>query len=183
MTDPAVLPRVLFALVFAVAGCRAPASVVDITASGFLVSNEVSIHAPPEKVYRALVHQVGRWWNPEHTYSKDSNNLSIDARAGGCFCERLASGGAVEHMSVVYVQPNQTLRMSGALGPLQASGLAGSLTWMLVRSGADTTLKLSYSVGGYMQGGFDKVAPAVDAVLAEQSQRLRRFVEEVEAGR
>jgi hypothetical protein len=67
--------------------------------------------------------------------------------------------------------------MAGALGPLQASGLAGSLTWKLVDADGATTLQLSYSVGGYMQGGFEKMAPAVDEMLNEQIQRLKAFVE------
>jgi hypothetical protein len=55
--------------------------------------------------------------------------------------------------------------------------LAGSLTWKLVEVSGITTLQLSYSVGGYMQGGFEKMAPAVDEVLNEQIQRLKVFVE------
>ena len=75
--------------------------VVDKTASGFLSVHEVTVTAPPASVYAAFVSDVGRWWNPEHTYSNDAANLSIDARPGGCFCERLANGGGVQHMSVV----------------------------------------------------------------------------------
>jgi uncharacterized protein YndB with AHSA1/START domain len=137
----------------------------------------VTIRASPEKVYSALMHEVGQWWNPEHTYSGDSKSLSIDARPGGCFCERLAAGGGVEHLRIVYIQPNKVVRVAGALGPLQGSGLAGSLTWKLIEASGVTTLQLSYSVGGYMQGGFEKMAPAVDEVLNEQIQRLKVFVE------
>jgi uncharacterized protein YndB with AHSA1/START domain len=168
--------RGVLALILTAAACAAQAAVVDATSGGFLVQHEVAIRATPEKVYAALI-QVGRWWGPEHTYSGNSMNLSIDARPGGCFCERLASGGGVEHMRVVNVQPNKTLRLIGALGPLQGSGLAGSLTWTLTPTGTGTTLRLSYSVGGYMQGGLDKIAPAVDQVLGDQIQRLRRLVE------
>jgi hypothetical protein len=117
------------------------------------------------------------WWNPEHTYSGDSRNLSIDARPGGCFCERLGDGGGVEHMRVIYVAPRETLRMSGALGPLQSSALAGSLTWRLTSAPPGTNVELSYRVGGFIEGGFEKIAPAVGAVLGEQLQRLKMFIE------
>jgi uncharacterized protein YndB with AHSA1/START domain len=169
--------RTLLALVLAFVVRDVAAAVVEVTASGFLVRSEVSIHASPEKVYMALLHDIGRWWNPEHTYSGNAANLTIDARPGGCFCERLLSGGVAEHMRIVYLDPYKAVRMSGALGPLQASGLAGSLTWKLAEAGSATTLQLTYSVGGYMQGGFDKMAPGVDEVLNEQLQRLRVFVE------
>ena len=168
----------LLAILACVGGvASAHADVVETTSSGFLVRQEATIDAPPDKVYRALAGEVGRWWNPEHTYSGDAANLSIDARPGGCFCEKLPDGGGVEHLTVAYVAPNKTLRLRGALGPLQGHGLEGSLTWGLAPAGGATKLVLTYSVGGYMQGGFDKMAPAVSFVLAEQVGRLKSYVE------
>ena len=153
------------------------ADVVQVNSTGFLVKHEVNVKAAPAKVYDALVGQVGSWWDPQHTYSGDSKNLAIDARPGGCFCERLENGGGIEHMRIVYVQPGAQIRMAGALGPLQASGLAGSLTWKLTTDAGSTKVELTYSVGGYMQGGIEKMAPAVDNVLGEQLHRLKAFVE------
>jgi len=152
-------------------------SAPPITPNGFLVKFEVSINAPAAKVYDALVGQVGSWWNPEHTYSHDAKNLSIDPRPGGCFCEKLPNGGGIEHLRVVYVAPPQIVRFSGALGPLQASGLAGSMTWKLTGGPDNTRLQLSYSVGGFIGGGFEKIAPAVEAMLREQLDRLKLFAE------
>jgi uncharacterized protein YndB with AHSA1/START domain len=172
-----ILSRVPAALAILLLAHPASAAVVEVAASGFLVTQEVSISAQADKVYSALVHDIGRWWNPDHTYSKDSKNLSIDGRPGGCFCERLGPDAGVEHMRVTYIQPNKELRLSGALGPLQASGLAGSLTWKLTGTEYATTLSVSYSVGGYMQGGFEKMAPAVDGVVGNQVQRLKAFIE------
>jgi uncharacterized protein YndB with AHSA1/START domain len=150
---------------------------VTTGASGFLVTHDVAIAAPPSVVYDTIVSRVGAWWNPQHSYTHDGANLSIDARPGGCFCERFPEGGGIEHMRVLYVAPGAALRMAGALGPLQASGLAGSLTWKLGAAGAGTRLELSYSVGGFMAGGFERMAPAVDAMLGEQVQRLRLLLE------
>jgi len=152
-------------------------SAPQVTPTGFLVKLETNIHAPAAKVYEALVGQIGLWWNPEHTYSHDAKNLSIDARPGGCFCEKLPNGGGIEHLRVVYIAPPQVVRFSGALGPLQASGVAGSMTWKL-SGGSDTTrLELSYSVGGFIPGGFEKIAPAVEGMLNDQLSRLKLFVE------
>ena len=152
-------------------------SAPQVTPTGFLVKLETNIHASPTKVYEALVGQIGLWWNPEHTYSHDAKNLSIDARPGGCFCEKLPNGGGMEHLRVIYIAPPQVVRFSGALGPLQASGVAGSMTWKL-SGGSDTTrLELSYSVGGFIPGGFEKIAPAVEAMLNDQLNRLKLFVE------
>src|SRR5215471_21524861 len=119
-------------------------SAPQVTQNGFLVKLEVNVNAPKAKVYDALVGQVGSWWNPEHTYSHDAKNLSIDPRPGGCFCEKLTNGGGVEHLRVIYVVPREVLRFSGALGPLQASGVAGSMTWKLTGEAENTRVELSY---------------------------------------
>ena len=153
----------------------ARASAAEVTPSGFLVRYELIIGAPVAKVYEALFN-VGSWWSEKHTYSGDSKNLSIDARAGGCFCEKLPNG-AVEHMRVVYLKSNEALRLAGALGPLQASGVAGAMTWRLSPAANGTKLDLTYSVGGFMAGGFEAIAPAVEKVVKEQADRLKRFVE------
>jgi uncharacterized protein YndB with AHSA1/START domain len=152
-------------------------SAPQITPTGFVVKLETNIHAPAAKVYDALVRQVGFWWNPEHTYAHDAKNLSIDPRPGGCFCEKLPNGGGVEHLRVVYVAPGEAVRFSGALGPLQASGVAGSMTWKLTSDADNTRIQLSYSVGGFIDGGFEKIAPAVESVLNDQLNRLKLFVE------
>ena len=170
-------PRLLGAMALLVLAGTSGQSAPQVTATGFLVKLEANINAPAPKVYEALIGQIGLWWNPEHTYSHDPKNLSIDPRPGGCFCEKLPNGGGVEHLHVVYIAPNESIRFSGALGPLQASGLAGSMTWKLTGGADNTRVELSYSVGGFIQGGFEKIAPAVEAMLREQLDRLRMFVE------
>ena len=173
------MPRRLLAVpaVVALLAIAGSPAVAQVTSNGFLVSHEVSVTATSTRVYDALVGQVGLWWHPEHTFSGDSKNLSIDARPGGCFCEKLRDGGGLEHLRVIYVAPGEIVRMSGALGPLQASGVSGSLTWRLTTVPRGTTVGLSYSVGGFIEGGFEKIAPAVEAVLGEQLRRLKLFIE------
>lgn len=168
-----LLGTLFLLMVAATSGHSAPA----VTPTGFVVKFEVNVNAPPVKVYDALVGQVGSWWDPAHTYSGDAKNLSIEARPGGCFCEKLPNGGAIEHLRVIYVAPREVLRLSGALGPLQASGVAGSMTWKLTGESDNTRVQVSYSVGGFIEGGFDKVAPGVESVLREQFDRLKLFVE------
>ena len=152
-------------------------SAPQVMPTGFLVKLEANINTPATKVYEALIGQIGSWWNPEHTYSHDAKNLSIDPRPGGCFCEKLPSGGGVEHLRVAYIAAPQLVRLAGALGPLQASGLAGSLTWKLIGVAENTHVQLSYSVGGFIDGGFDAIAPAVEGMLSDQLNRLKLFVE------
>ena len=80
-------------------------------------------------------------------------------------------------MRVVYAAPGVGLRLRGALGPLQAEGVDGALSWTLAPVEGDTNVTQSYVVGGYIRGGMEPWAPRVDRALDEQLQRLKNFVE------
>ena len=108
------------------------AEVKSVTSNGFEVAETVTVQASTERVFAALG-EVSRWWSSSHTFSRDAANLSLDLKAGGCFCERLKDGGSVEHLLVVYAAPGAGLRLRGALGPLQMEGVDGTLAWTLNR--------------------------------------------------
>lgn len=155
---------------------EAGAEVVDARPNGFEVKRTAVFNAPVDKVYVALS-QPSLWWNKDHTWSGSAANLSLAPMAGGCFCEKLPKGGSVMHMTVVFAQPGQALRLSGALGPLQTTGATGNLGWTLLEKDGQTTLTQTYDVGGYAKDGLDRLAPAVDKVLDEQFDRLKAYVE------
>ncbi len=156
---------------------KAHSEVVDSSAIGFTSKNTVNIAAPAKEVYRHLITNIGQWWNPEHTYSGASQNLSIRPEVGGCFCEKLKNGGSVEHLAVVFVDPGKTIRMTGGLGPLQALAVSGSFTVSLSELDKGTKIELTYAAGGYYPKGLQSLAPLVDAVLQVQLNRLKTYVE------
>jgi uncharacterized protein YndB with AHSA1/START domain len=170
--------RILWIAAAAAAVVSAPAraDVVDSSPSGFTVRLSASIAAPAATVYQTLVSNVGSWWNPEHTWSGQAANLSIDPSPGGCFCEKLPNGG-VRHLTVVYADAGKTLRLTGGLGPFQDMGVAGVLTFSLNESAGTTTLVLTYKVGGYLPNGSDGLGKGADGMLNDQLQRLKRYVE------
>jgi uncharacterized protein YndB with AHSA1/START domain len=172
-----MLNRSLASLLLAIAGAvPALAEVKSVTPNGFEVVSVATIAAPAERVYSAIG-EVGRWWSPSHTFSRDAANLSLELRAGGCFCERLKGGGSVQHLQVVYAAPGEGLRLRGALGPLQVEGVDGALAWTLKPTEGGTSFTQSYVVGGYIRSGMEQWASRVDRVLDEQLQRLKSFVE------
>jgi hypothetical protein len=164
-------------VIFATAVAGMKAEVIESSETGFLSRNEAVINAAPLEVYGALIDRIAGWWDPAHTFSGDSQNLSIEPKPGGCFCERLPDNGGVRHLTVVFLSPGKEVRLTGALGPLQQSGLAGSMTWKLSAEGGTTKVELSYSVGGYHRGGLRGLASPVDSVLRGQLLRLKSYIE------
>ncbi|MBL0162150.1 MAG: ATPase [Xanthomonadales bacterium] len=156
--------------------CNARAEVSEAAADHFLIGFSAHLEAPPAKVYVALS-EVARWWSAEHTWSGESANLSLKAEAGGCFCERWASGSA-EHGRVILAVKNELLRLNAALGPLQENAVNGVLTFSLKPTDDDTTeLDVDYRVNGSSASGLDQLAPTVDAMLALQIDRLLRYID------
>jgi len=162
-----------FVLIFQL--ISAHAEVIETGANGFALQRTLHIAAPPERVYAALI-QPSKWWNSEHTFSGSAANLTLDARAGGCFCETW-SGGSVQHLVVVYAEPGKMLRLRGALGPFQGQGVDGALTFTLKPAGDGTDLTMDNIVGGFVKGGISKWPPLADSMLAGQLIRLKRYLE------
>jgi hypothetical protein len=153
------------------------AEVLDVASNGFTVRHVLTVAASRDAVYRAATQQVGAWWLADQTLGGDASKLSIDARPLGCFCEDLGAGAGVVHMTVTFVNPTVIIRLTGGLGPLGLMGLAGNMTWEFADDTEGTRVTLTYAVGGYLAGGLDPLAPAVDSVLLDQMSSLRSFVE------
>jgi len=156
--------------------CAARAAVVDVAPNGFALNIPAHIDATPDKVYAALI-EPSLWWSSEHTFSGNAQNLHLEAKAGGCWCESLPSGGSAQHLSVVYIDPGKSLRLRGALGPFQGLGVDGAMTWKLKPAATGTDLVLTYTLGGYNKDGFADLSAAADKVLTIQVERLKRLLE------
>ncbi|WP_334185178.1 SRPBCC family protein [Novosphingobium sp.] len=168
-------------------GQSAQARIAETSEQGIVLRYVAAVPGSPEKAWTVLV-APALWWDGAHSYSGDSANLTIDPRAGGCFCERLPASagdgagkddrGSVEHMRVIHADKARLLRMSGALGPLQAEAVQGAMTFTLApledRGQGGTRIVVEYVLGGYSRAGLSRIAPAVDAVLGSQIERLAR---------
>ena len=162
------------AVLGAIAQSAAHAVVSEASASGFVSTHEMQLAAAPRAVYRALTRDIHRWWDASHSYGGDARAFSLRPRPGGCFCERLADGGFVEHMRVVFAQPNKELRLAGGLGPLQTMAVSGSMVFALQANANGTRLNYSYRVTG---AGLDGWADPVDRVQLGQLQRLQNYLD------
>lgn len=166
--------RVVAAIATCFVAVCARAEVRDVKEGAFTTQSVILVDLPPAAAYRAVT-ELPRWWDPAHTWSGSAKNLTLVAKAGGCFCEKLDEGGSVQHARVVFAQPGKLLRLDGAFGPLQEMAATGVLTFALAPDGPGTRITLTYRVSGSLTLDSAKLAPGVDQVLASQFERLRDY--------
>src|SRR3989344_1858492 len=134
----------------------AQAEIVQQADNGFVVQHSVTVSTDPDSTF-AMLRTPAKWWDKEHSWTGNAENLYMDAQAGGCFCELIPneatteSGapqrtlrGSVQHMQILYVDPGKLLRLSAALGPLQGEAVTGSLTFTLTPGKGGTRITMDY---------------------------------------
>jgi uncharacterized protein YndB with AHSA1/START domain len=183
MPARAMSTRLLLSLLLlsALASEKAAAAVSETHENAFTIETTVLVDATPASTWRELT-RVSLWWDPAHTWSGSAKNLKLEPKAGGCFCEKLADGGSVQHGRVVFAQPGKILRLQAALGPLQSMAVTGMLSFTLSPDGPGTRITMTYRVAGALTMESAKLAPLVDQVLETQLNRLRDFASRAPAG-
>lgn len=166
----AFLPARAVAALIVALPFAAVAKTSEVSASSFLATFHEEVDAPAAEVWARLA-DVGRWWSAAHTYSGDAANLSLEPRAGGCWCERWKES-SVEHGRVIQALPPKSLRIEGGLGPLQAMAVNAVLTFHLTAQGERSVIDVTYRVRADAAARLDQIAEAVDGVLGEQVRRL-----------
>lgn len=171
----------------AVAAITAAPAYAEVTAQsdhGFVVKHDVSVSVDPDASF-AMLRTPAKWWDKDHSWTGNAENLYMDAQAGGCFCELIPNAattesgapqrtlrGSVQHMQIVYVDPGNMLRLSGALGPLQGEAVTGTMTVTLKPIKGGTKLTFEYVVGGFMRMAVPEIASGVDTVIGAQASRF-----------
>jgi uncharacterized protein YndB with AHSA1/START domain len=171
-------PSGLFALLVASTGLlgEAQANVVAAAAEGFTIVIETDVAVPPDVAYQKFVNGPALWWEDQHTYSGKAAHMTLDPRAGGCFCEQIDGGGSVSHGTVLYADPGNALRLATALGPLQEMAVVGTLSVAFAPRPEGTHLTLTYRVYGGFTSDAVELSKLVDAVIATQVQRYVAYV-------
>jgi uncharacterized protein YndB with AHSA1/START domain len=156
----------LAGVVCSVMPLAAAAEVKLAAPDGMLIVHQFQIAASAGKAWESLVHPE-RWWPEDHTWSGKRASLSLDPKAGGCYCERW-DGGSAEHGRVVMALPGKTLKLNAALGPFLDMAISGVLSITLTEKEGVTTADVSYRVSGDPAHKLDGLAPIVDQVLGIQ---------------
>ena len=151
------------------------AKVLDSSATGFTIENTATVATDPKATWDALVNHVDDWWPKGHSWFGKDGKFSIDARAGGCFCEKAGDQSAL-HMTIGFAAPGKLLRMLGGLGPLAGMGLTGTMDWTLDAIPGGTKVTLHYVAGGYTTTDLKKFVTVVDQVQGEQLAALATYL-------
>ncbi|TDF39224.1 hypothetical protein EYS14_06770 [Alteromonadaceae bacterium M269] len=149
---------------------KASATVVEASPEHYVLKQEAESTLKPEKLWQRLI-KPESWWHPDHTYSGDSANLSLDLTAGGLWSETW-DGGSVLHGQVLLVMNNKQLRLNAPFGPLQEKAVQVIWTITLTPSDKGTLVVFDEVASGSQSSELDKLAPAVDFVKTEAIKRL-----------
>lgn len=178
IVSPAMKTMPLVLVLSLLAAGPAGAAVLETSPSSLTVESSVEVEATPEAIFEKFTRDLPAWWDPAHTWSGDAANLSLEPRAGGCFCEQLPSaGGSVQHGRIIFWQPGKLLRLDAALGPFQEMAVQGVLTFRFSpqEAGKGSRVTVNYRVSGAITMDPVKLAPMVDGMLAGQMSRFQKF--------
>jgi DNA-binding transcriptional ArsR family regulator/uncharacterized protein YndB with AHSA1/START domain len=79
------------------------------------VELEVSIAAPPQRVWQALVEQTTAWWRKDFYVGKSPKAFIIEPRLAGGMYEDWGDGAGLLWMSVIEIHPPHTIHFAGHL--------------------------------------------------------------------
>lgn len=149
----------------------AHAEIVSSSDTHFVLRHEGQSTRSVDEMWQRLT-EPATWWHPDHTFSGDAKNLSLEPHAGGLWSEKW-EGGSVAHGRVLTVQAGKLLRMDAPFGPLQQLG--AYTVWTITLSAADTggTVVVFDEVSSAPPDTkMDEIAQAVDFVKTEAMSRL-----------
>jgi len=158
----------------AVLTCAAPAAaeVVSTSPDHYTLRHEGVSPLAPDALWARLIDPAS-WWHPDHTYSGDAANLSLEVTAGGVWREDWDSG-SVFHGEVLLALEGKTLRLDAPFGPLQEMGV--SVVWTITLTPDEetggTNVTFDEIANGTAASRLDDLAPAVDFVKTEAMTRL-----------
>ncbi len=146
------------------------ADVITRSQDQYSLRQEAQSSLAPEAVWNKLI-KPATWWHPDHTYSGDAANLSLDAKAGGLWREDW-EGGSVLHGSVLQVSAGKQLRLDAPFGPLQDIAVKVVWTITITPSADGSRIVFDEIANGTNASKLDALAPAVDFVKTEAIKRL-----------
>jgi uncharacterized protein YndB with AHSA1/START domain len=138
------------------------------------VRQEITIHAPPERVFDALTKEIAAWWGPPQIIDEErTRDVVCEAHLGGRVYEDWGNGEGAIWAAVTRIRRGQYLELTGRIGTERA--VVGVVTFTLEARGQGTVLRLSHRAAG-------EIRPDTEGNYTEGwhdllDRRLRAFVE------
>jgi hypothetical protein len=151
----------------------AQAEVREFAVKGFVISEELTLPVSPDTLFNVMTGDIRGWW--DHSFSDSPKALFIEPTPGGGFFELFDdAGNGVKHATVIYAERGKRLRFEGPLG-LSGKAVVFVTTWDYEAAPGGTLLKLTVSMSGQIEEGFEQTIAGVwHHFLVE---RLKPYVE------
>ena len=133
----------------------------------------IEISAVPEKVWRALVHDIKHWWPAEFLTSDKSRGVTLEAKPGGRLFEDYGDESGLLWYRVVAIEHGTSLSLAGHLLPPFGGPAMTALFLHLSENSDGTILTIRDSIVGVV----DRYDPVEDWRLLFGGG-LKQFVEQ-----
>jgi len=109
------------------------------------VELEIRIAARPERVWQALVEEIGRWWPRDFYAGPDPRGFLLEPHLGGRMYEDWGDGSGAIWYLVTEIDPPRSLGLSGQMPPAFGGPATSLLRLVLRPQGEETVLELTDS--------------------------------------
>jgi uncharacterized protein YndB with AHSA1/START domain len=139
------------------------------------IAMEVSIDAPPERVWQAMVHEINRWWRRDFCTNPATRGFHLEARPGGRMYEDWGDGNGLLWANVLAIEAPRMILLLGNItadfgGPAQTM-----FQFTVEASEGRSVVKISDTIYGNIS---DEIGPKTEEgwrMLFEQG--LKPYVE------
>jgi len=112
------------------------------------VEVEVTISAPRERVWKALVEETGQWWPKDFYVGQEPKGFIIEARPGGRVYEDWGNEAGALWYTVLVVEPPAVLELAGHLTPAFGGPATTTARLTLKEEGDATVVRVEDAVFG-----------------------------------
>lgn len=119
-------------------------SLTAVQQTGWIrIDLEIAIDAPRERVWKAMIEEIGAWWLPDFYATSSPETIVLEPQPGGRVFEKSKDGGGLLWYQIQSIAPNESLHMTGQLAPPFGGPATSLLHLALEDKGDGTTLKIT----------------------------------------
>jgi len=112
---------------------------------------EVSIEAPADRVWSAIVEEPDAWWVSELRCVPGDSTIVFEPRAGGTLVEQNDAGASLLWFTVIAIEPGRSLNLAGAIAPPFGGPSSAFLLIELEAADGATRVRMTNSMHGHVK--------------------------------